>query len=188
MLSLINEGIIRGIATIPYRRIQEIKRTSIDLLKIWAKSENKIKYIRKVLKDIRAKFNNMNIDLSKDNQHQIIDILSRLNRWRYYVIFNDEKYKKIINDILNDKNGKNYWIDISFAQRKIEQILQIQNNKDVNDLIDKYDKRITEIETLIKKYPDKEKEFNKLLVWGIVGLSDFFNVVHAIISYGSSRI
>jgi len=181
------EGIIRGISTIPYRHTKELIHDIRDSIKISSSPKKKIAHIKKILHSMKIKFKEINIDL-KDNQHQIIDHLSRFARWRHYVILNDEVYKKIIDDILNDKKGKNSWVDISYSKRKIQKILDIKNNKDVDEILNIYNERIKEIEKLIQNHSEKWGEFNKLLNWGLHGLRDMFNTIHAVVSYGSKGL
>ena len=47
---------------------------------------------------------------------------------------------------------------------------------------------IEEIVKYIEKYPDKEVEFNKLMIWGLYGMKDLSNTIHAVVSYGSKGL
>ena len=181
------EGITRGLLTIPYRFIQNTLDNIFGIIKSTQNPDIKLKFILQSLHTIRAKFNSMDVDLNIDN-HVFLKFLDKLGIWRHHFILNDKVYNNHKNAILENKLGPNMWINLSFSEREIPEIYNIKNIKDINKILDIYATRCTEIFNIIKKYPEKELECNKLLNLAIYGLQDLFSVIHAVVSYGSKGL
>ena len=183
----IEEGVIRGLVTSYYRGPDQIITQFKMLSGLLKDPLDKIKLIEKTLNDWVKKFSSMNIDL-QDNEHNFLKKLDKLAYWKFAVILNTNFYKKSITDIIKNDVDKNKPIWIGFKDREIPMIYSIKTNKDIINILDIYKKRVNEVYQLSLKYPDKKKQFNKLLDFGLYGLIDLFTAIHSVVSYGSKGL
>jgi hypothetical protein len=184
---VIQEGLIRGLITAPYRFVDQFI-TNLSVLKNMSNTPlKKVEYINDELDKISYKFSDKNLDLS-DSNHKILKALDKLSFWRFYIILNDKVFKASVDQILSDGKGKNVWVDANFKDRHIPLIYNIKSSKDIDQIIQIYKDRVNKIYQLSKKHPEKAKEFNKLLLWGLYGLIDLFAVIHSVVSYGSKGL
>jgi TusA-related sulfurtransferase len=184
---VLEEGLVRGLVTMPKRMFDETINNFIALTKVPANKDNKIKYIKQELKKIKDKFTKHDLNLKDDANLFIVRKLTNLFRWRHYVILSDKRFNEAIDNI--KKGGKvGIWIDTKISQRDIPELFNIKTKEDIIKIIDKYEKRIDEIEKYMRKDPDKFEAYNNLLHWGIFGLRDLFSTISAIIHYGSKGL
>ena len=180
----IEERVIRGLATIPYRIIKQLKGFK-DFFAYLKDPIDKVSYIKKELTAFRAELKIMDLDL-KEGKHNFLKFLDKVSFWRYYVILNDKVYNTFVKEILEnppDVNIVNKHVDTRFSERNIPEIYDVKHTNDLVKIIDKYIRRVEDLGVLVKKYPLKKKQFNVLLLWGIYGIRDLINVLHAIVSY-----
>jgi len=184
---VIQEGLIRGLITAPYRYVKQFM-TNLSVLKNMSNTPlKKVEYINNELDKISYFFSDKDLNLSESN-HEILKTLDKLAYWRFYTILNDKVFKASVDQILSDGKGKNVWVDANFKDRHIPLIYNIKSSKDIDQIIQIYKDRVNKIYQLSKKHPKKAKEFNKLLLWGLYGLLDLFAVIHSVVSYGSKGL
>jgi len=183
----IEEGIIRGLATTQYRSFRQMMSQFAMFKALLKDPLGKVKHIEQTLDSWSKKFASMNIDL-KDSNHEILKGLDKLVFWRFYVILNDEFYKKCIKDVIERSVGKNIWVDINFKDREIPMVYNIKSSDDIIKILNTYKKRVNEVYQLSLKHPDKAKQFGAMINFGLFGLLDLFNVIHSVISYGSKGL
>jgi len=182
----IEEGVVRGVATIPYRIIK-----GMAVWKDWfgalKNPIDRVNYIKKQLSQFKTNLKLMDLKLD-DSKHSFLKSLDKIWFWRFYVILNDKVYNTFVQEILTnppDVKIVNKWADVRFSQREIPEIYNVKHTDDLVKVIDKYISRVEEIGKLVQKYPDKKKNLNDLLLWGIYGIRDLITATHAVASYGA---
>lgn len=187
-VELFQEGITRGLSTIPYRFIKQFAQNIESIIDATKSSDEKIRKAVNRLHEFRVKFKNMDIDLKEDRKHQILKAIDKLGIWRHHFILNDKIYKRNLEKIKNDKDAPNIWVNIGWKEREVPEIYNMKGKDDILKIISKYEMRMKEIGEHIKKEPHKEKLYTKMLTLGLYGLFDLFNVIHSVVSYGSKGL
>lgn len=186
---LFQEGFARGILTTYYRWIKELPIEVQAVVTAMRGSDAKIKKVIKIINKFKVKFNTMDIDLKGNyTESMLINFLRSIDistRWRHHYLLNDEVYKNALKNIKDGKSAPPLLINVKWQERDVPKLYNIKNNNDIISILDEYRSKVEEIGGLIKKYPEQEPEYTKMLTLALFGLSDLFDVIHAIVSYAS---
>jgi hypothetical protein len=183
----IEEGTLRGIATIPVRVLHSINTYGAMFASI-QEPEYKIDYIKTNLAGFKETIKKISKELEY-NRVSMLKFLQKVMLWRFMIILDDKTYKTAIDTIIEttDKitNPDVLVKNITGSKRLLPEIYNAKHTNDLVKIIDKYIRRVDEIGKLIKKYPEKRHNFGLLLMWAVLGITDFIHAIHNMASYGA---